>query len=56
MNNLLPGLIGIALVLAFLVIIILKVPAIPLIVIAIGVCALMVWDFVRTLREGASGE
>jgi len=55
-NNLLPGLIGIALVVAFLAITLVKVPAIPLIVIAVGVCALMVRDFVRSLREGPSGE
>ncbi|MGE0661098.1 MAG: hypothetical protein AB7F36_13515 [Reyranellaceae bacterium] len=53
MNNLIPGLIGIALTVAFLVIIIVKVPAIPLIVIAVFVCGLMAWDFLRTLREGS---
>ena len=53
MNNLIPGLVGIALTVAFLAIIIVKVPAIPLVIIAVFVCALMVWDFVRTLREGS---
>ena len=50
MNNLVPGLIGIALTVAFLVIILAKVPAIPLIVISIVVCALMIYDFYLTLR------
>jgi hypothetical protein len=46
------GIIGIGLLAAFLGIMLLWVPAIPLIVIIVGVFGLLVYDFVQTLRQG----
>lgn len=45
------GLIGIAMLFAFLGFMIIWVKALPLILIVVGVCALLVYDFVKTLRE-----
>lgn len=50
--NLVAGLIGIAMVVAFLGIMIWWVPALPLIVIVVGVLLLLVYDFVQTVRYG----
>jgi hypothetical protein len=51
-NTLIPGLIGISLVLMFLGVILWWVKAIPLIIIVIGVVAMMIYDFLQTLRFG----
>ena len=50
MRTLIPGLIGIGLLVTFLTIMLLRVPAIPLIVIGVSVVLLLVWDFLNELR------
>lgn len=50
-SNLLAGLIGIALMCVFLGIMIAWVKAIPLIVIWVGVMLMMIYDFIKTMRE-----
>lgn len=55
MMTLITGIIGIAGVMTFLGIMIWWVPAPPLIVIVVGVMALLVYDFVQTLRFGENG-
>ena len=55
MTNLITGLIGIAMVVAFLAFLLVWVPAPPLIVICVAVMALLVHDFVRTVRGGYFG-
>jgi hypothetical protein len=50
MTNLITGIIGLALVMAFLGIILAWVKAIPLIIIVVGVMILAVIDFVQSLR------
>lgn len=50
-SNLLAGLIGIALMCAFLGIMIAWVKALPLIVIWVGVMLMMIYDFIKTMRE-----
>ncbi|MGY3031716.1 MFS superfamily sulfate permease-like transporter [Bradyrhizobium sp. USDA 4354] len=50
MTNLITGIIGLALVMAFLGILVVWIKAIPLIVIVVGVMILAVIDFVRSLR------
>jgi hypothetical protein len=52
---LITGLIGIAMLVAFLGFMVVWVKAIPLIIIVVGVVALLVYDFVQTLRAGESG-
>ena len=51
-NNLMAGVIGIAMVMVFLGFMVVWVPAPPLIVIIVAVMALLVYDFVMTLRFG----
>jgi len=51
-SNLIAGAIGITMVMTFLGFMIVWVPAPPLIVIIVGVMALLVYDFVQTLRFG----
>jgi hypothetical protein len=51
-SNLIAGAIGIAMVVTFLGFMIVWVPAPPLIIIVVGVMALLVYDFVMTLRFG----
>jgi uncharacterized membrane protein len=51
-STLIAGAIGIAMVVVFLGIMIVWVPAPPLIIIIVGVMALLVYDFVMTLRFG----
>lgn len=46
------GVIGIAMLVAFLGIMLWWVPAPPLIIIVVGVLALLIYDFVQTLRAG----
>jgi uncharacterized membrane protein YoaK (UPF0700 family) len=51
-SNLIAGAIGIAMVMTFLGLMIVWVPAPPLIIIIVGVMALLIYDFVQTLRFG----
>jgi hypothetical protein len=51
-SNLIAGAIGIAMVMTFLGFMVVWVPAPPLIIIIVGVMALLVYDFVQTLRFG----
>ena len=51
-NNLIAGIIGIAMVVVFLGLMIIWVPAPPLIIIIVGVMALLIYDFVQTVRYG----
>jgi len=51
MTTLIPGVIGILLVLAFLGVLIVKVLAVPLVIIAIGTLGLIIYDFIKTVRE-----
>jgi hypothetical protein len=55
MMTLITGIIGIAGVMIFLGIMVWWVPAPPLIIIVVGVMALLVYDFVQTLRFGENG-
>lgn len=50
-SNLLAGLIGIALMCGFLGIMIAWVKALPLIIIWVGVMLMMIYDFIKTMRE-----
>jgi hypothetical protein len=50
------GIIGIAMLMAFLGIMLWWVPAPPLIIIVVGVVALLIYDFVQTLRSGNGNE
>ena len=52
---LITGMIGIAMMVAFLGFMVVWVKAIPLIIIVVGVLALLIYDFVQTLRAGESG-
>ena len=53
--TLITGIIGIAMLIAFLGVMIWWVPAPPLIIIMAGVVALLIYDFVRTLLYGENG-
>jgi len=55
MTNLVTGLIGIALWVAFVGFILVWLKALPLIIICCVVFALLVHDFIRTIRHGYSG-
>jgi len=55
MMNLISGIIGIVMVGSFLGFLVIWVPAPPLIVICVGVMALLIHDFVRTVRHGYFG-
>ena len=55
MTNLITGIIGIGMVVGFLTFLVVWVPAIPLIVICVGVMGLLIHDFVRTVRGGYFG-
>jgi hypothetical protein len=52
---LITGIIGIVLVAAFLGFMVVWVKALPLIIIVVGVLALLIYDFVQTMRAGESG-
>jgi hypothetical protein len=54
-TTLITGIIGIAGVMAFLGLMIIWVPAPPLIIIVVGVMLLLIWDFIQTLRYGENG-
>ncbi len=53
--TLITGIIGIAMLVAFVGFMLIWVPALPLIVIVGGVLILVIVDFVQTLRSGESG-
>jgi hypothetical protein len=55
MMMLITGLIGIAMLVAFLGILVWWIKALPLAIIVVGVVLLMVYDLVRTLRYGEGG-
>jgi hypothetical protein len=50
-SNLIAGLIGIALMCGFLGVMIAWVKALPLIIIWVAVALMMIYDFVKTMRE-----
>jgi hypothetical protein len=52
---LITGIIGIAMLIAFLGVMIWWVPAPPLIIIVVGVVGLLIYDFVRTVMYGENG-
>ncbi len=52
MTLLISGIIGLAMAMAFLGFMVVWVPAVPLIVIIVGVMILAVYDFVQTVRGG----
>jgi hypothetical protein len=56
MMTFITGVIGIAMVVAFLGIMLWWVPAPPLIIIVVGVMAMMFYDFYLTLRYGENGK
>jgi hypothetical protein len=49
------GLIGIALLFSFVGFMVVWVKALPLIIIVLIVGAMVIWDFVQTVRSGESG-
>ena len=55
MRDVIPGIIGIALVTTFLGIMVWWVQALPLIIIVVGVLILLIYDWIKTLRFGVSG-
>jgi hypothetical protein len=55
MMTFISGVIGIAMVIAFLGVMLVWVPAPPLIIIVVTVMALLIWDFIQTLRYGENG-
>ena len=55
MSTIIPGLIGIALMAGFLGTLLVWLKEVPLIIIAVGVMALMVYDFWLTIRGKANG-
>jgi hypothetical protein len=55
MINIITGVIGIAMVVGFVAFMLIWVPAPPLIIIVVGVMALLIYDFVQSVRSGGSG-
>ncbi len=55
MRDIIPGIIGIAMVMTFLGIMVWWVQALPLIIIVVGVMLLLIYDWVQTVRYGVSG-
>jgi hypothetical protein len=53
--TILTGLIGMALLFAFVGFMVFWVKALPLIIIVLVVGAMVIWDFVQTVRSGESG-
>jgi hypothetical protein len=49
------GIIGMTMVLIFLGIMVWWVPALPLMIIVVGVMAMMIYDFYKTVRYGENG-
>jgi hypothetical protein len=56
MANLITGIIGMSMAIAFLSFMVVWVPAPPLIIIIVGVMILALVDFVQSLRLGQNGE
>ncbi len=52
MSNLIAGVIGISMLFIFLGVILVWIKALPLIVIVVAVMAMLLYDFVQTLRFG----
>lgn len=50
--NLFAGAVGILMVIAFLGFMVVWVPAVPLIIIVVGVMLLLIYDFIQTVRFG----
>jgi hypothetical protein len=55
MMNLVTGIVGIGMLIVFMGIMLIWVPAPPLIVIVVGVVLLLIYDFMQTLRHGENG-
>jgi hypothetical protein len=55
MTNLITGILGIAMVVSFLAVMLIWVPAPPLIAIVVLVMAMLVYDFVKSFRSGGNG-
>ena len=55
MMTLITGFIGIAMLTAFLGIMVWWVKALPMFIIVVGVLLLLIYDFVQTMRYGESG-
>jgi hypothetical protein len=55
MMTFISGIIGITMVITFLGVMVVWVPAPPLIIIIVCVMALLIWDFIQTLRHGENG-
>ena len=56
MRDLIPGIIGIGMVMTFLGIMVWWVQAPPLIIIVVGVMLLLIYDWVNTVRYGVGGK
>ena len=56
MRDIIPGIIGIAMVMTFLGIMVWWVQAPPLIIIVVGVMLLLLYDWVQTSRYGVGGK
>jgi hypothetical protein len=55
MTNFITGIIGIVMVAGFLVVMLIWVPALPLIAIVVAVMSLLIFDFVQSLRSSGNG-
>ena len=55
MMTFISGVLGIAMLATFLGIMLIWVPAPPLIIIVVGVMLLLIWGFIQTLRYGEKG-
>ncbi len=55
MMTFISGVLGIGMLAAFLGIMLIWVPAPPLIIIVVCVMLLLIWDFIQTLRYGEKG-
>lgn len=56
MRDFVAGIIGIATVSVFMGVVLWWVPALPLVVISIVVAAMLIFDFIQTVRYGENGE
>jgi hypothetical protein len=55
MTNLITGIIGIAMVMAFLAVMLIWVPAPPLIIIVVLVLSMLIYDFIKSVRSRGNG-
>jgi hypothetical protein len=55
MTNFITGIIGIAMVAGFLAVMLIWVPALPLIIIVVFVMSLLIVDFVQSLKSNGNG-